>query len=588
MPSMGSRNFSLSAFVPGPVAVLPPRHLRVSFPLPSPLIRALLPGEQPGRGFWSDWLAEWGWAWAVAPDVCAAETPLLELWFARSVWPRGFDPRALALAFALKLRVSDKPLSTVRGSVTVDLNRAWHAVSALSKDALGEVLALALLRADSAIFDFDSVAPSWPTDVALVISERRALRDAREPAPLWLKSGYALLDEAFSMVRSMGATLEDCQQVWDTFAKGRKLPLAFELAFWWEATYCLTERHAYDAAEKTQEEVACIVCALEKLSGLIDPMWHHQQGRLFYYAGNYEGALAEFLREYETHGEDLKVAAMLNREIANVLSDLACLDAARHFAEKSIAVARTQGQRSELYKSLGRLAEISIKLGDLAGAERLLTESLSIQERLGEDNRSPAQTLTYLGHVALLNRDLEKAAEWYDRAAREDDDKSSLPYIIMGRFALATAAGDAVKMSHLWNAHRDLIDTWTAHQTHVLPAAVCALAAAQHSNSAKTQLPRLVRSLVENSYPIEAAYALSDVPKHLRSCLARDILVTLNRWQKALASLPPSIKKAVGTLHGPSKMVQSISHPVLGDDARLREPCYPMTLMAAVAQYSSP
>lgn len=67
---------------------------------------------------------------------------------------------------------------------------------------------------------------------------------------------------------------------------------------------------------------------------------------------------------------------MLDREIANVLSDFACLAAARRFAEKAVAVVRSQGQRNELYKSLGRLAEISIKLGDLPGAEQLLSESL--------------------------------------------------------------------------------------------------------------------------------------------------------------------------------------------------------------------
>ncbi|HRD89501.1 MAG TPA: tetratricopeptide repeat protein [Accumulibacter sp.] len=508
---------------------------------------------------------------------------MLELWFARSVCPRGFEPRALALAFALKLRVNGEPLSTVPGSVTADLNRAWHAVSVLSKDVLGEVLALAILRADSAIFDFDSVAPSWPADIGLVIAERRALRDARKPAPTWLKSGYALLDEAFSMVRSMGASLEDCQEVWATFAKGQRLPLAFEMAFWWEATYCLTERHAYAAAEQTQGKVAAIAHALEELSGLIDPMWHHQQGRLFYYAGNYEAALAEFLREYKMRGEDLKVAAMLNREIANVLSDLACLEAARHFAEKSVEVARSQEQRSELYKSLGRLAEISIKLGDLSGAEQLLSESQSIQERIGEENRSPAQTLTYLGHVALLKGDLDNARRWYDRAAAGDEDKSSRPYILMGRFALAAAAADEVAMTQLWNAQRKEIEMCATHQTQVLPAVVCMLAAARYIPSAKDRLPAVVRLLIVNCYAIEAAYALPDLPADEQLPMTRDIITILKRWKKAMDSLPPEIRRIAGPLNGPGAIVEALRHSSLREESLLRASCYPMTLAANVS-----
>lgn len=583
---MGNRSFSVSLSVPGPLAVLPRRNLRVSFPLPSPLLRALAPGEPPDGGLWSDWLAEWGWTWTIAPDVCVPEISLLGLWLDRSAWPPGFDARALALAVALKLRVNGEPLSAAPGSITFDLKRVWQGVSALRQDVLGAVLALALLRAaDSTIFNFDSVAPSWPADVSLVIAERRALRDTREPAPIWLKSGYALLDESFSEVRAMGATLEDCQEVWDTFATGREVPSAFEMAFWWEATYCLTERHAYDAAEKAQKKVSDIAHTLEKLSGLIDLMWHHQQGRLWYYAGNYDGALAEFLWEYKTHGDDLKVAAMLGREIANVLSDLACLADGRRFAEKSVAVARSQGQRSELYKSLGRLAEISIKLGDLAGAEQLLRESLSIQEKIGEGNRSPAQTLTYLGHVALLKGDLDNASQWYDRAAASDEDKSSRSYILMGRFALAAAAGDEVAMTQLWNAQREEIEMWATHQTQILPAVVCMLAAARHVSSAKDRLPALVRILIDKCYAIEAAYALPDLPvdEQSRMLMAKDIMTLLNRWKKGIESLPPEIRRIAGPLNGLREIVEAIRHTSLRENTQVRVTCYPMTLAAHLA-----
>jgi len=587
MQSTVDRHYSLPVWVDGPVDVLPKRQLRVSFPLPSPLLRALGPGEQPDNNLWSDWLAELGWAWTVSPDGCAPEIPLVNLWLDRSAWPRGFDARVLALAVALKLRVDGEPLSATPDEIAFDLGRVWRTVSTLSQEVLGEVLALALLRADSTIFNFDSVAPSWPADVGLVVAERRGLRDEREPAPLWLKYGYTLLGETFSMLRSMGASLEDCQEVWDTFASGRDLPLAFAMTFWWEATYCLTERHAYDAAEKAQEKVGTIAHRLKGFTGLVDQMWHHQQGRLYYYAGNHESALAEFLREYKTHGENLKVAAMLTREISNVLSDMACLDAAKHFAERSVEVARSQGQKTELYKSLGRLAEIAIKLGDNASAEKLFTESLSIQEKLAEENRSPAQTLTYLGHVAVLNGDFDKAAEWYGRATAVDVDKSSFPYITMGRFALATATGNAVALDQLWNANREIIKTWATHQTHVLPAAVCILAVAQHITLVKEGLPGIMRALVEHRYAIEAAYVLPDLPEDSQSRMTGDILAMLNCWQKTLGSLPSDIREITGPLTGPVKMVDAIRQSALRDNAKLWVACYPMTLTACIAQGAS-
>ena len=577
-----SRNYSLTVSTAGPVAVLPRRELRVSFPLPSPLLRALGPNEQPDGGLWSNWLAEWGWAWAVAPERCAPEMPLVDLWLKRGAWPRGFDSRVLALAIALQFRVDGEPLAAAPGIISADLDRVWRTVSSLSQEALGEVLVLALLRADAMVFNFDSVAPSWPADVGQVIAERRGLGIEREPATVWLRLGYALLGEAFSMVRSMGATLDECQEVWETFEKGRELPMAFKMAFWWEATYCLTERHSYDSAEQAQEKVGALAKTLEGVTGLIDPMWHHQQGRLYYYAGNHESALAEFLREYKTYGDDLKVAAMLNREIANVLSDLACFDAAKRFAERSVAVARSQGQRSELFKSLGRLAEIAIKLGDLVGAEQLLTESLSIQERLADDNRSPAQTLTYLGHVALLKGELDKAAEWYDRASAKDTDKSSKPYITMGRFSLAVAASNAVELDQLWNAHRANIESWANHQTQVLPAAVCMLSGARYIAMAKDRLPVIARSLVENRYAIEAAYLLPDLPVDSQSRITGEITAMLNRWQKTLGSIPAGTRELAGQLNGPAKMVEAIRKATLCDDTQLRSACYPLILVSYI------
>lgn len=585
MHSSLESNFSMLASVAAPVAVLGRRQLRLPFPLPHHFLRALGHNEVSDSGMWSSWLADWGWAWAISSESCGPKLPLTNLWLDRGASPAGFEPRSLALAVALQIRVDGKPLRTGPETISFDLSRVWSKVSSLSKDELGEVLALALLRAESTIFHFDSIAPSWPSDVGRVIAERRSLSDERSPSPVWLKHGYALLGDGFDMLRSMGTTVESSQEVWDALSPEDELPMAFKMAFWWEATYCFTERHAYDDAEAAQTRVAQLAHALERMTGLVDPMWHHQQGRLYYYSGNHELALAEFLREYKNRKSDLTVAAMLNREIANVLSDMTCFEAGRNFAETSVAAARSQGQQSELYKSLGRLAEINIKLGHLAAAEESLIESISIQEKLSGENPSPGQTLTYLGHLAILNGDFDKALELYDRAEAKDVNKSSLPYIMMGRFSLAAATGNAVQLEQLWNAHREILEKWATHQTQVLPAAVCILAAARSISLARARLPFFIRSLIENRYVVEAVLALPHVNESDQSRMIGDIVSMLNRWHKTLASLPPEIQEMAGALNGPKNMVDWINQLKTGVNNQQRSDCcYPMSLLVRVGE----
>ncbi len=579
MPSISDRPFSLTLLSAGPVGVLPKRDLRVVFPLPSPLLRAIGDGESVESGLWSDWLKEFGWAWEVSRDACVPAEPLVNLWLSRGEWPKDFDPRVLALAVALQLRVDGQPLSESSGDALPDMGRTWRMISAVSKDVLGEVLALAILRANRTVFNFNSVAPDWPGDVGRVLAERRPLRDGREPSPKWLKTGYAMLDETFGMLRSMGENLQECTEIWSEFtAATGELPLAFEMAYWWEATYCLSERHVYEDAEAAQNKVASLAHQLGEWTGLIDPMWHHQQGRLYYYAGNHELALSEFLREYHSHGDDLRVSPMLFREIANVLSDLACLNAARGFAEKSVSIAKSQGQRVEQYKSLGRLAEVYIKLGDFSLAERLLNESLNIQQKIVDNNRSTAQTLTYLGHVAILKGDFDEAANWYDLATARDADKSSLPYIMMGRFALA-AACNPVDLDLLWNSKSEQIAMWLKHQTLVLPAAVAVLAASRRVNAARTAQPMVVRALLDSRYAIEAACMVQVVPESEQSRLVSDIIATLNVWKRSLKSLSPTLTDMVEGLNGPTLISEEIRTRKFWENPRSVALGYPMTLV---------
>jgi tetratricopeptide (TPR) repeat protein len=560
-----------------PLAVLPPRTLLATFPVLAPLLRALGDGEQPATGIWSDWLASWGWAWTVSQDACRIAEPLAELWATPDAWPPTFDARALALAIALRLKVDGRPLGPGSAIPAFDLQRVWHVIASLPQESLGQVLALALLRADREIFDFASVCPQWPADVTRVIAERRALADEREPAPAWLRTGYAMLGGTFELLRSEGKAVGDCEFALADLAARTDLPSAFEMAFWWEAAYCLTERHAYADAEEAQLRVSRLATALEVISGLVDPLWHHQQGRLYYYAGNHESALAEFLREFKSRGDDLAVIAMLEREMANVLSDLTCLDAAANFAESSVAHARQQGQKAELYKSLGRLAEIFLKQGKPAQARQSHEESLAIQERLG-GNRAPAQTMTYLGHVALLQRDFDAAAAWYDKAETKDREGSSTPYLTMGRFALAFQSGNAVDLDQLWNARNHEIATWTMHPTHVLPAAVCVLAASRRRPEARAMLPEMIRSLIDRRYPVEAIRAAAELSEGERGPLVRDAISILHGWQKALSALPPGFRDATGALNGPTQIIEIARKHEFTQEALLNQASYPLCL----------
>lgn len=173
MRSTGSLGFSLPVSLAAPVEVLPRRSLRVSFSSPTPLLRALGPGEKPDDARWSACLAEWGWA--VAPEGCAPGYR----------WPAcgwtGRRGRVVSGVGAGGGSATACRWRAVAGVAQGDRDRpgrVWRTISSLSQDPR-RGLALALLRANADVFNFASVAPSWPADVGLVIAERRRLRDER-------------------------------------------------------------------------------------------------------------------------------------------------------------------------------------------------------------------------------------------------------------------------------------------------------------------------------------------------------------------------------------------------------------------------
>jgi len=153
-----------------------------------------------------------------------------------------------------------------------------------------------------------------------------------------------------------------------------------------------------------------------------------------------------------------------------------------------------------------------------------------------------------------------------------------MPYIVMGRFAVAHALGNAVEIDQLWNAHRYAIEQWQLHQTHVLPAAVCTLVASRRSENAKLRLPGVVRSLVDNRYAIEAAYALPSLPLENQEVLSKEIIAMLTRWHKTLASFPRELKELMGAQDGTVQFIEAIRQKRLDETSQLASACYPMNL----------
>lgn len=581
MPSITDHHLSVSIAAAGPVAALPTRTLRIDFPAPSGLLRALGRDEQASDGLWSGWLAQSGWTWSIQPDALSPVDPLVSLWLDGGRWPERFDPRVLLLAAALELHVDGIALSLDGKGPLRELPRVWRAIEAVTQETLEELLAVAALQANSRVFDFNSVAPSWPAEVSRVLAERRNMADERAPSQRVLAQGYRVLGEdGFTLLRSEATTLDDCALIWESLGTGQALPLALELAFWWEATYCLTERHAYEDAEQAGANVDRLAARLATITGLVEPMWHHQRGRLHYYAGDHGSALKEFAREYQGHANDLRRSAMLEREIANVLTDLACPEAAHHFAKRSVETGREQGQRSELYKSLGRLAEIHLRLGEPDKAVELLGESLRIQESLRMQGRMTAQTLCYLGHANLLNSNIQSAESYYERVAGLDDGGASRPYLLMGRFALAAATHNPIELEHLWNAHSDQLAAWEAHVTHVLPAVVCTLIAADTIDAARSSRLRAVRALIARRYAVEAAFATTMLSEDEREPLLKDIAGMLGDWSRALKSLPPGFVQQIGApLNGPSRLADLLRRDALREDDSIRGLSYPLSLI---------
>jgi hypothetical protein len=93
--------------------------------------------------------------------------------------------------------------------------------------------------------------------------------------------------------------------------------------------------------------------------------------------------------------------------------------------------------------------------------------------------------------------------------------------------------------------------------------------------------------LIDKRYPIEAAYLLALLGDQDLHGPRRDVETALSRWQKALASIPPSVRAQVGSLNGPTRMIETFRRKGWQDDPVVRAQCYPLTLVVPGGNGSS-
>jgi tetratricopeptide (TPR) repeat protein len=454
--------------------------------------------------------------------------------------PRPWKARPLDLQSLVAAELRD----VLRLAVQENTELPHLQVPAPSASLLREALALALIRL-AAPLDFRTGAlHRWQSDFSAVMFERALSlpKVRRSDIPL-LSTGYQVL-EALVALRASAVTLAGCRSKLETLQKPDALPLAFLILYWWEATYRLTETGDFEGAE--QAHLQAILCA-RQLKALLPGMPDEvdscllglQHGRLAYYSGDFRLALLCFELEWKnltSAGNSGRSSvqtheARLLREVANVLTDLGHLDAAESLIRRAIAI-QAQLSDPELYKSLGRLGEILLRNGDPDGATAQFSRSLALQEL---DGLPGDQTLTYLGHAALLAGRLTDAENHYRRA--EDTmaasaSTSSAPYLWMGRIALARARSDADALRSLAATRHSFDDLTSAR---VLPRAVAIIGLWLSGAVESVELDRELEALSANGYSLESLYGLPlrhPTPEDCRNVLAT-IAEQLRQWDEA-------------------------------------------------------
>ena len=223
-------------------------------------------------------------------------------------------------------------------------------------------------------------------------------------------------------------------------------------------------------------------------------------------------------------------SARLQRNLSNLLTDIGLLGIARRLTEASLAQQQASDD-PERFKTLGRLGEIQVRLGDYAAARASYQESW---RRQPPDQRE-GRTAVYLGHLALLEGQLTEAESWYQTAEQADCAQQITfnPYRAMGCIALAWRRADRAEVRRLWDQYRDELDALDDQKA--LPAAVAALTITLAAAD-PAWVDRSVERLLTAHYLVEALYPLARgaaTPALVEPWLRR-IATALQGWQQAL------------------------------------------------------
>lgn len=489
------------------------------------------------------------------------------------------------IAFALRLL----PVGEWRRQQPLNPNEIRKALPTddLLRQSRREAFAFALFEPNGPWDPNDELLTGWTQAVRAVLYQRRSLPQVLHPQSPWLALGYRLLDTV-SRLRATRPTLADVETGWQALQPpdGERLPWMFAVVYWGEGAYRLSEcGDSAGAAAALARQTAAADALTRLLPDLTDALdgglWRHHLGQLAYYRGDFPEALRQFQQEWRLQAQRpvTSLRGRLQRSLSNVLTDLGLLASAGRITEANVAQQRASDD-PELFKTLGRLGEIQIRLGDYPAARAAYDESWQKQPVAQREGR----TAVYLGHLALLDGDPAQADAWYQIAEQADRNQGIAfnPYLVMGRIALAQRRGDRDEVLRWWNLHQP--ELAALRDEKVLPAAVAALAAAR-----VTPDPNLagqyIERLLDANYFLEALcpLRLASNPRKVESWLRR-IAAALRDWQDALnhaardiADLDPHEAGAPGPVAARIKQALADNDwsPLADDVAR----AFPMNLL---------
>ncbi len=516
-------------------------------------------GSSPDEGVFST-LSQGLQAQSFAASGKAGEVAPLPIpwrvWVKSTALPSTSDLLGAELALELWLVPSREinDLDAVRG--------ALEARRATLHEDVREALAYWLLGSTHPLGGRPDLEKSWRSDTHEVLVRRSPdWRSRRRPLEPLLAAAQRLFEELTRRRRSP-VTLASYEELADSLdAQAAPLPIAFRQAIWWEAGYQLAalglHREAGVATDRYQEACKVLQARLPGLAGGEIPGFGVSVGQRAYYRGDFRAALDAYRMEWQSGSEQHR--SRLRRLIANVLTDLGALSAARRLAERALADQQIDGD-PEAYKTLGRCGEISLRAGDLESAADFYRRSHAEQEELFGAAGVSGQTAVYRGHVALLSGRPDEAADRYAEAHAADARKDSRPnaYALMGEAALALQREDRAPviacLDRLQGADESSING------DVLPRAVVALAAVVAGAPREKGLAAIA-DLLNDNYMAETLMLLPVVYRQvgMASKALNRIAATLQQWDKALAGVPEFLVERVHGDPTPDALLAAIA-----------------------------